>query len=374
MSPQLINYVELREWMRVQAKQLGFSDLRVADLDMQQAEPRLKEWLEKGHHGDMNYMVRHANLRADPQSLHPGAIRALCLRMDYVPKDHFQETSLNLELSNDWRANQLEKLQDSEHAVVALYARGRDYHKVLRTKLQELSDLITQKIGEFGHRVFVDSAPVMEVELAQKSGLSWRGKHTLGLNREGGSFFFLGEIFVDIPLPVDEPITSHCGECQACIQLCPTQAIIAPYQVDARRCISYLTIEHHGSIPEEFRTLIGNRIYGCDDCQLVCPWNKFAQSSVIGDFSERNNLGHSTLLQLWLWSEEQFLNQLQGSPIRRIGYERWTRNLAVGLGNALRSPTVDLDLKAEIRLALLQRKENTTPMVVEHIDWALESA
>lgn len=368
MSSESNNFNSLREWIKNQAKELGFTDARIADLDMANVDSKLRDWLDKGHHGDMDYMSRHAHLRIHPEQLHPGSLRAICVRMDYAPEMKIDSDK------QDWRQVELSRLNNPDEAVISIYARGRDYHKVMRSRLQELSDLISKEIGNFGYRVFVDSAPVMEVELAQKSGIGWRGKHTLALNREGGSFFFLGEIFVDIPLPIDEPVSSHCGECQSCIDLCPTNAIIAPYQLDARRCISYLTIEHAGSIPEEFRELMGNRIYGCDDCQLVCPWNKFAKKSKEIDFKPRNGLDGAYLLELFSWSEKDFLERHQGSAIRRIGYERWMRNIAVALGNALRNKGLSETIKNQIRTALQQRRHEVSTMVAEHIDWALVEA
>jgi epoxyqueuosine reductase len=325
----------------------------------------LKEWLDAGRHGDMNYMRERAHLRLNPQELQPGTVRVLTVRMDYLP-----DTS-EMRQAVDWRNKEIARWDEPDQAVVAIYARGRDYHKVLRQRLQSLADVIEKKIGPFGYRVFVDSGPVMEVELANKAGLGWRGKHTLLLNREAGSMFFLGEILVDVPFPVDEPITSHCGECSACINICPTQAITAPYQLDARRCISYLTIEHQGSIPEELRPLMGNRVYGCDDCQLVCPWNKFAQLSSVPDFLPRHGLEHSDLLNLWSWSEDDFLSRHEGSPIRRIGYESWRRNLAVGMGNALRSASLDDGVKEKITIGLKQVLPSAGEMLKEHIEWAL---
>lgn len=354
-------------WMRDAARALGFGDIRVSDTDLSQASERLKEWLKAGCHGDMNYMSERAHLRANPAELQPGTIRVITARMDYLP-DNTQ-----IRQAIDWRDMEMAKVENPEQAVVAMYARGRDYHKVLRQRLQTLAEEIQQKVGSLGYRVFVDSGPVMEVELAQKSGLGWRGKHTLLLNREAGSMFFLGEILVDVPFPVDEPITSHCGECSACINICPTKAITAPYQLDARRCISYLTIEYKGSIPMELRPLMGSRIYGCDDCQLVCPWNKFAQMSSLPDFLPRHNLDQASLLDLWSWSEDEFLARHEGSPIRRIGYEAWLRNLAVGLGNALRTASLGQEQKGKIRAALKSKKELVSPMVQEHIDWALNT-
>ena len=364
-QPAKDHFIQDISWLRREAIDLGFGDIRVSDTDLSVAGPRLKEWLDAGRHGDMNYMRERAHLRLNPQELQPGTVRVLTVRMDYLP-----DTS-EMRQAVDWRNKEIARWDEPSQAVVAMYARGRDYHKVLRQRLQSLADVIEKKIGPFGYRVFVDSGPVMEVELANKSGLGWRGKHTLLLNREAGSMFFLGEILVDVPFPVDEPITSHCGECSACINICPTQAITAPYQLDARRCISYLTIEHQGSIPEELRPLMGNRVYGCDDCQLVCPWNKFAQLSSVPDFLPRHGLEHADLLNLWSWSEEDFLSKHEGSPIRRIGYEAWRRNLAVGMGNALRSETLDDDVREKIIGGLKQVLPNASDMLKEHIEWAL---
>ena len=359
------DFIQDTSWLRREAIDLGFGDIRVSDTDLSVAGPRLKEWLDAGRHGDMNYMRERAHLRLNPQELQPGTVRVLTVRMDYLP-----DTS-EMRQAVDWRNKEIARWDEPSQAVVAMYARGRDYHKVLRQRLQSLADVIEKKIGPFGYRVFVDSGPVMEVELANKSGLGWRGKHTLLLNREAGSMFFLGEILVDVPFPVDEPITSHCGECSACINICPTQAITAPYQLDARRCISYLTIEHQGSIPEELRPLMGNRVYGCDDCQLVCPWNKFAQLSSVPDFLPRHGLEHADLLNLWSWSEEDFLTKHEGSPIRRIGYESWRRNLAIGMGNALRSASLDEGVREKIIACLKQVLPSASAMLKEHIEWAL---
>ena len=364
-QPAKDHFIQDISWLRREAIDLGFGDIRVSDTDLSVAGPRLKEWLDAGRHGDMNYMRERAHLRLNPQELQPGTVRVLTVRMDYLP-----DTS-EMRQAVDWRNKEIARWDEPSQAVVAMYARGRDYHKVLRQRLQSLADVIEKKIGPFGYRVFVDSGPVMEVEMANKSGLGWRGKHTLLLNREAGSMFFLGEILVDVPFPVDEPITSHCGECSACINICPTQAITAPYQLDARRCISYLTIEHQGSIPEELRPLMGNRVYGCDDCQLVCPWNKFAQLSSVPDFLPRHGLEHADLLNLWSWSEEDFLSKHEGSPIRRIGYEAWRRNLAVGMGNALRSETLDDGVRKKIIGGLKQVLPNASDMLKEHIEWAL---
>ncbi len=366
-TPESAEWIQNTTWLKREALALGFSDIKVADTDLSVAEPRLREWLDAGCHGDMNYMSERAHLRTNLQELHPGTVRVLMVRMDYLP-----DTAVNRQ-SVDWREKEIKRWDQPEEAVVAIYARGRDYHKVLRQRLQSLADIIADKIGPFGYRVFVDSGPVMEVELAQKSGLGWRGKHTLLLNREAGSMFFLGEILVDVPFPIDPPITSHCGECSACLTICPTQAITAPYQLDARRCISYLTIEHRGAIPVELRSLMGNRVYGCDDCQLVCPWNKFAQISTIPDFLPRHGLDHVQLLDLWSWTENDFLNRHEGSPIRRIGYEAWQRNLAIGLGNALRK-NLDQAQKESMVQALKQKLPVVSPMVREHIEWALLQA
>jgi epoxyqueuosine reductase len=308
----------------------------------------------------MEYMQRHAALRSDPQLLVPGTVRVICLTMNYLPA----ESDLDLE----WR-----RLADPTQAVVSMYARGRDYHKVLRQRLQDFAKAIEEKIGAFGYRVFTDSAPLMEVELARKAGLGWRGKHTLLLNRESGSTFFLGEILVDIPLPMDMPQEEHCGTCQSCIDICPTQAITAPYQLDARRCISYLTIENPQAIPLEFRRAMGNRVYGCDDCQLICPWNKFAKRTSLPDFAQRHGLGQASLLHLWSWTEAEFEQRHQGSAIRRIGYSRWRRNLAVAMGNALVNSAVTDTDKEAIRQALSEELPVADSLVAEHIEWALNS-
>lgn len=362
-----VDWIQDISWIRDAARSLGFGDIRVSDTDLSQASERLKEWLKAGRHGDMNYMSERAHLRANPAELQPGTIRVITARMDYLPDN------TEIRQAIDWRDIEMAKVENPTQAVVAMYARGRDYHKVLRQRLQTLAEEIQKKVGSLGYRVFVDSGPVMEVELAQKSGLGWRGKHTLLLNREAGSMFFLGEILVDVPFPVDEPITSHCGECSACINICPTGAITAPYQLDARRCISYLTIEHKGSIPLELRPLMGNRIYGCDDCQLACPWNKFAQMTSLPDFLPRHGLDQASLLDLWSWSEEDFLSHHEGSPIRRIGYQAWLRNLAVGIGNALHTTALSQSQKEQMRAALINKRATVSPMVQEHIDWALNA-
>ncbi|MFZ6649753.1 tRNA epoxyqueuosine(34) reductase QueG [Undibacterium sp. TJN25] len=336
--------------------ELGFADVRITDVDLSHAEPGFMAWLEAGYHGEMAYMAAHGTKRTRPAELVPGTMRAISARMNYLPAG----------VGDDWRKR--EESHAADTAVISVYARGRDYHKVLRSRLQQLADRIQKEIGNFGYRVFTDSAPVMEVALAEKAGLGWRGKHTLLLNREAGSMFFLGEILVDIPLPVDAPISSHCGQCSSCIDVCPTQAIIAPYTLDARRCISYLTIELHGSIPVELRPLIGNRVYGCDDCQLFCPWNKFAQRASVDDFDVRNGLDSASMVSLFAWTEQEFQRLLEGSPIRRIGHERWLRNIAVGLGNAAAGMRGDAGIVAALRARL----DHPSEMVSEHVLWALQ--
>jgi len=328
----------------------------VADIDLAAAEPGLLAWLEAGFHGGMQYMAAHGLKRARPAELVPGTLRVVTACMDYLPRA----------APPGWRALEWQRLDDPAAAAVSVYARGRDYHKVLRPRLQRLAERLQAEIGPFGHRVFTDSAPVLEVELATRSALGWRGKHTLALQREGGSMFFLGEIFVDLPLPCTEPASAHCGRCQACIDVCPTRAIVAPYRLDARRCISYLTIEHDGPIPPELRPLIGNRIYGCDDCQLVCPWNKYARRSALPDFDAREPWDDAALLGLWAWNEAAFLQRTEGSAMRRIGWQRWRRNLAVALGNALSATGSEA-----LRQALGAARGAADALVAEHIDWAL---
>ena len=358
--PNSVDQASLREWLGEQSRALGFDGLRITDTHLGSASERLHDWLEQGRHGQMEYMARHANLRSDPSMLVPGAVRVICVTMNYLtPQINFDD---------EWRS-----LSDSKQAVISMYARGRDYHKVMRNRLQEFAQRIENRIGSFGYRVFTDSAPLMEVELARKAGLGWRGKHTLLLNRESGSTFFLGEILVDVPLPIDQEEESHCGTCQACIEICPTQAITTPYQLDARRCISYLTIENPDTIPVEFRRAMGNRVYGCDDCQLICPWNKFAQRSGLPDFVERHGLGKASLLQLWSWTAEEFEKRHEGSAIRRIGYSRWRRNLAVAMGNALADDDVPVSDKDALRAALLAALPMSDTLVAEHIEWALSS-
>jgi len=350
------NSTQFISLIRAWARELGFSQIGVSGVDLATAEPGLQDWLARGFHGEMGYMAAHGLKRARPAELVPGTVSVITARMDYLP----------LRTPDDWQAVEFARLQRPQEGVVSLYARGRDYHKVLRGRLQKLSERMAGHMGPFGHRVFTDSAPVLEAELAARSGQGWRGKHTLVLNREAGSMFFLGEIYVDVALPASEPVSGHCGSCSACIAICPTQAIVAPGQLDARRCISYLTIEHAGPIPLELRALLGNRIYGCDDCQLACPWNKFAQRSALPDFDARAGLSGGTLLSLFKWSEEEFLHFTQGGPIRRIGHERWLRNIAVALGNALRGQP-DPAIVAALRL----RAEHPSALVREHVAWAL---
>ena len=374
-SSQLVS--QIQGW----AQELGFSQIGVTGVDLSSAEAGLLQWLANGFHGDMAYMAAHGLKRARPAELVPGTVSVITARMDYLPAD----------TPPGWQALEFDRLRRPAEGIVSSYARGRDYHKVLRPRLQKLSDQIAAHVGPVGHRVFTDSAPVLEAELAARSGQGWRGKHTLLLNREAGSMFFLGEIYVDIALPASEPVTGHCGTCSACIDVCPTQAIIAPHKLDARRCISYLTIEHAGPIPLELRPLLGNRIYGCDDCQLICPWNKFAKRSALPDFDERAGLTGQQLVTLFGWSEEEFLRHTEGSPIRRIGHERWLRNVAVALGNALRVAAPDAGnalradtaaagnvpgrmRNAELINALQQRATHPSALVREHVAWALESA
>ncbi|KTT14825.1 tRNA epoxyqueuosine(34) reductase QueG [Pseudacidovorax intermedius] len=344
--------------MRAWAGELGFSQIGVAGIDLSAAEPGLREWLAQGFHGEMGYMAVHGMRRARPAELVPGTLSVITARMDYLPRG----------TPEDWQAVEWSRLARPHEGIVSLYARGRDYHKVLRTRLQKLADRLAAEVGPLGHRVFTDSAPVLEAELASRSGQGWRGKHTLVLSREAGSMFFLGEIYVDLALPPTEPVAPHCGRCTACIDACPTGAIVAPQRLDARRCISYLTIEHAGPIPEALRPALANRIYGCDDCQLACPWNKFAQRSALPDFDPREGLAGATLAQLFAWTEEEFLRRTEGSPIRRIGHERWLRNIAVALGNAWRSGD------ASAARALAARRDSASPLVREHIDWALAQA
>ncbi len=334
----------IKSWGR----ELGFQAVGIADTDLSAVEPRLGAWLASGFAGELDYMRKHGAKRTRPASLVPGTLRIISARMDYRP-----------EAADSGRI-----LADGSRAFVARYALGRDYHKVLRGRLRQLAERIAGEIGEFGYRVFTDSAPVMEVELARKAGLGWRGKHTLLIAREAGSFFFLGDIYTDLPLPLDVSVEEHCGSCTKCLDVCPTRAIVAPYTLDARRCISYLTIELKGSIPVELRPLIGNRVFGCDDCQLVCPWNRYARLAPEPDFQVRNGLDSAELVDLFAWTEDEFRQRMSGSAIQRIGYERWLRNLAVGLGNAPGSERV--------LAALRSRAQDSSALVREHVAWALE--
>ena len=353
----------LLEQLQGWAHALGFSQIGVADIDLSAAEAGLLAWLEAGFHGGMGYMAAHGLRRARPAELVPGTVRVITARMDYLPRD----------TPADWQDAEAARLLQPGQAVVSVYARGRDYHKVLRQRLQKLALQLQQAVGPLGHRVFTDSAPVLEVELASRSGIGWRGKHTLTLHRDAGSMFFLGEIFVDIALPLTEAAAAHCGSCQACITACPTGAIVAPYRLDARRCISYLTIEHDGPIPIELRPLVGNRIYGCDDCQLSCPWNKYAQPALLADFDARPALACPTLVALWAWTEADFLHHTEGSAIRRIGWQRWRRNLAVASGNALHGALADAERSA-LTTALQAALPDADALVQVHIAWALAPA
>lgn len=345
-----INLVSLTSEIKTWSRELGFQGIGISDAntDLSRVETGLLKWLNMGYHGNMHYMAKHGARRSHPAKLIPGTLRVISVRMNYIsPK-----------VKDSW-----EVMQESDKAFISRYALGRDYHKVLRGRLQKLADKIAVKVDQFNYRVFTDSAPVMEVEWAQRAGLGWRGKHTLLLSREAGSMFFLGEIYTNLPLLVDKPIDNHCGTCTKCIDICPTQAIIEPYRLDARRCISYLTIEHKGSIPEPLRSLIGNRVYGCDDCQLICPWNKYAAISDEDDFTVRNGLDDESLVELFSWDKEEFDTKLAGSPIRRIGYEQWLRNLAIGLGNASPSKNISSALQA--------RHNDNSSLVREHVGWAL---
>ena len=342
-----INWQQLAEQIKVWGQQLGFQQIGITDTDLTSEEPKLQQWLKAGFHGEMDYMAAHGMKRARPAELHPGTIRVISARMDYLP-EHAQ-----------FAAN----LADPSMAYISRYALGRDYHKLIRNRLKQLGERIEKELGALGFRPFVDSAPILERPLAVKAGLGWQGKHSLVLNQDAGSWFFLGELLVDIPLPVDAIHTGDCGACVACLTICPTQAIVAPYTVDARRCISYLTIELQGAIPEEFRPLLGNRIYGCDDCQLVCPVNRAADTTAEQDFQRRPQWLNKSLLDLWRWTETEFLKYTEGSAIRRIGYQRWQRNIAVALGNA------PFDLA--IIEALQQQLPLSEPLVQEHIRWAL---
>jgi epoxyqueuosine reductase len=328
---------------------LGFQQIGIGDTNLSDAEAHLHDWLAQGMQGKMQYMSSHGLKRSRPELLQPGTLSIISVRMDYLPENP---------------ANSQAILDDPAAAFVSRYALGRDYHKLLRNRLQKLADKIAAEIGPFGYRAFVDSAPVLEKAIAEKAGLGWIGKHSNLINRRAGSWFFLGEIYTDLPLPADRPASNHCGQCRACLAICPTQAIVAPYRVDARRCISYLTIELQGSIPEELRPLLGNRIYGCDDCQLICPWNRFAKLGAEADFKPRHRLNNSTLLELFAWSEAEFLQKTEGSAIRRIGHRRWLRNIAVALGNGKSDISVNAALNAQLH--------HDSELVREHVQWALK--
>ncbi len=335
---------KIRRWSQA----LGFQQIGISDTDLSASELRLLNWLAQDFHGEMEWMQRHGSLRTRPQELVPGTLRIISVRMDYLPPTGREPHSV---------------LDDPMLGYVSRYALGRDYHKIMRKRLQKLAQEIQAEIGPFGYRAFVDSAPVQEKALAQKGGLGWTGKHSNIINSRAGSWFFLGELFTDLPLPLSAPAENHCGNCQACIDICPTRAIVAPYTVDARLCISYLTIEHAGVIPLELRVPMGNHIYGCDDCQLVCPWNRFAQASLEADYSVRNDLDAPQLLSLFAWDEKNFLKRTEGSPLRRMGHQRWLRNIAVALGNAPADHTI-------IR-ALEQKKQSASELLQEHLDWSL---
>jgi epoxyqueuosine reductase len=344
---QTPDFAALAPRIRALAAEAGFQRCGISDIALEEDERHLRDWLDKGLHGSMRWMAEHGDKRSRPADLVPGTLRVISVGLDY-----------GRDPDEAWAT-----LEDGERAYVARYALGRDYHKLMRNRLQKLADRVAEDIGPFGFRVFVDSAPVLERALARNAGLGWIGKHTCLIDRDGGSWFFLGEIYIDLPLPVDPPASAHCGTCTRCIDICPTQAIVAPYRLDARRCIAYLTIEHEGAIDEDLRPLIGNRIFGCDDCQLVCPWNKFAKTTDEPDFRTRNHLDTATLADLFAWDEDEFLQRTEGSPIRRSGHARWLRNLAIALGNAPTSP--------EVVAALHSRRGIDDAMVREHVEWAL---
>jgi epoxyqueuosine reductase len=345
----MLSLEDLADDIKTRGRELGFQQVGIADTHLETAESRLLDWLADGRHGTMDYMARHGSKRSRPAELIPGTLRVISVRMDYLPEPHAAFHA---------------RLEDPASAFISRYALGRDYHKVLRRRLQRLADHMLAEIGPFGYRVFVDSAPVLEKPLAAKAGLGWIGKHTNLIHPRAGSWFFLGEIYTDLALPIDTPIADHCGRCRSCIEICPTRAIVAPYELDARLCISYLTIEYAGSIPEGLRPLIGNRIYGCDDCQLVCPWNRFARLGTESDFQARHGLDTASLIELFAWDETTFLERTQGSAIRRIGHIRWLRNLAVALGNAPGS--------AGTVKALNDRANHPEALVREHVQWALQ--
>jgi epoxyqueuosine reductase len=344
---QTPDFAALAPRIRALATEAGFQRCGISDIALEEDERHLRDWLDKGLHGSMRWMAEHGDKRSRPADLVPGTLRVISVGLDY-----------GRDPDEAWAT-----LEDGERAYVARYALGRDYHKLMRNRLQKLADRVAAEIGPFGFRVFVDSAPVLERALARNAGLGWIGKHTCLIDSDGGSWFFLGEIYIDLPLPTDPPATAHCGTCTRCIDICPTQAIVAPYRLDARRCIAYLTIEHEGAIDEDLRPLIGNRIFGCDDCQLVCPWNKFAKTTDEPDFRARNGLDKATLAELFAWTEDEFLQRTEGSPIRRSGHARWLRNLAIALGNAPTSP--------DVVAALHSRRDIDDAMVREHVEWAL---
>ncbi len=419
-TPILLDSSALLDQIQSWGQDLGFSQIGISSVDLSRAQAPLLAWLAQGFHGDMGYMARHGLLRTKPQDLHTGTLSIVTARMNYLPRldapkaalpsqtsgmpskklirlhsKEFPPPKTTLEAIQDcdentthdkpaaptWTEREWQRLEDPQQAVVSIYARGRDYHKVMKQRLVLLAEKIQMHLGPLGYRVFTDSAPVMEVQLATQSGLGWRGKHTLALHRTAGSMFFLGEIFINQDLTqalrdqdrlrYNHDSENHCGSCHACIDICPTQAIVAPYVLDARRCISYLTIEHKGSIDEDLRPLMGNRIYGCDDCQLICPWNKFAKRAVVSDFDEKKHLSNPTLLQLWNWTSADFERHTEGQAIRRIGFEQWVRNLAIALGNALRQ-TPDPEQIHQLQGALSLRLGDTSPLVREHVQWALK--
>lgn len=353
MNDAPTDFSKLAQDIRSWSKELGFDEIGISNTDLSTHETHLMNWLAAGYHGEMSYMDEHGVKRSRPEKLIPGTTRIISVRMNYQTPD---------------AVNEEEVLENNELAYISRYALGRDYHKVIRKRLQKLADKIAKEVGPFGYRAFVDSAPVLEKALAEKAGLGWIGKHTNLINKECGSWFFLGELYTDLPLPIDQPVEEHCGTCNKCIEVCPTQAIIAPYKLDARRCISYHTIELRESIPVEFRKAMGNRIYGCDDCQLYCPWNRFEQKSELADFAVRNNLDAPELIDLFNWSEKDFLNNTEGSAIRRIGYECWLRNIAVALGNVPRNSTI----KEKVINALREKQNHASELVQEHVEWALQ--
>jgi epoxyqueuosine reductase len=348
MTKSPIDFSKLAEEIKHWGLELGFQQVAITDIDLSEYRPYLDDWLAKNYHGEMQYMAQNQDLRCDPSKLLPGTLRVVCVRMDYAKQT----------------TNSLKPLKQPETAYISRYARGRDYHKLIRKRLQRLAEKIEGEVGSHGYRAFVDSAPVLERALAEKSGLGWIGKNTMLINKQAGSWFFLGELFTDLPLPVDQTDTSHCGSCQACLDVCPTKAFVAPNLLDASKCISYLTIELRTAIPVEFRSAMGNRVFGCDDCQLICPWNKFTKVTAEDDFSPRHGFDNAALTDLFAWSETQFLDRTAGSAIRRIGYECWLRNIAVGLGNANPTPAVIA--------ALESRRHHDSALVREHVVWALQ--